>query len=38
VVACWPDAAVLVLLTGEHDANAMRATAVDLVRKVHAQT
>ncbi len=37
VVACWSDAAVLVLLTGEHDANAMRTTAIDLVRKVHAQ-
>lgn len=38
VVACWSDSAALVLLTGEHPMAALRATAIDLVQRLHAQS
>lgn len=37
LVSCWEDAAVSVLLTGEKDQAALRATAIDLAKKVHSR-
>lgn len=38
LVACWSDSAVLVLLTGERDPGALRATAIALAQKVHSRS
>lgn len=38
LVACWSDSAVLVLLTGEHDMNALRATSIDLAQRIHTRS
>lgn len=35
LAACWTDSAVLIVLTGEHDQGALRATATSLAQKVH---
>lgn len=35
LVACWDDAVVMVLLTGEHDQAQLRATATEVAKKVH---
>ena len=37
LVSCWEDGAVSVLLTGEKDQAALRATAADLAEKVHSR-
>jgi hypothetical protein len=37
VVSCWDDSAVSVLLTGEKDQAALRATAVDMAKKIHSR-
>jgi len=38
LVACWPDSAVLVLLTGEREMTAMRATATALAQKIRGRS
>jgi hypothetical protein len=36
-LACWGDAVVLVMLTGEHDQGALRTTAANFAQKVHSR-
>jgi hypothetical protein len=38
IVACWDDSAVMVLLTGERDPSALRATAVNLAQRVRSRS
>ena len=37
LVSCWEDSTVSILLTGEKDQAALRATATDLAKKVHSR-
>lgn len=37
LVACWNDSVVVILLTGEHEPAALRATAVSLAQQVHSR-
>ena len=37
LVSCWEDGAVSILLTGEKDQAALRATAADVAEKVHSR-